>query len=169
MAVNTAQLMVAVGDGYCCLKVSGRASNANAPALEAVFVDTWRRGTRRFVLELSECAGMDSTFIGKLLGISRRLSEDAAHPGTVELLNATDPVLHALDNLGVTSFFKLVQSDPAQTREFEQVQQRALSKTEMTLLCLQAHRNLMEVNPANIPKFKDVARFLEEDLKRGSS
>ena len=24
----------------------------------------------------------------------------------------------------------------------------------------------MEVNPANVPKFKDVTRFLEEDVKR---
>ena len=35
----------------------------------------------------------------------------------------------------------------------------------MSRTCLDAHQTLMEINPANIPKFKDVAQFLADDLK----
>jgi hypothetical protein len=36
----------------------------------------------------------------------------------------------------------------------------------MTEACLEAHRTLMNVNPGNVAKFKDVTQFLAEDLKR---
>ena len=40
------------------------------------------------------------------------------------------------------------------------------SREEVTRNCLEAHRKLMEISPANIPKFKEVAQFLAEDLKK---
>ena len=39
-------------------------------------------------------------------------------------------------------------------------------KTELTHTSLEAHRNLMDANPENEAKFKEVTRFLAEDLKR---
>lgn len=36
----------------------------------------------------------------------------------------------------------------------------------MARTSLEAHQTLMKINPANIPKFKDVAEFLAEDLKK---
>jgi hypothetical protein len=40
------------------------------------------------------------------------------------------------------------------------------SKTEMTKISLNAHRALIALNPANEDKFKDVTRFLEDELNR---
>jgi hypothetical protein len=37
---------------------------------------------------------------------------------------------------------------------------------EVARTCLEAHRTLMELNPGNAQKFKDVAQFLAEDVKR---
>jgi hypothetical protein len=39
------------------------------------------------------------------------------------------------------------------------------SKEEVTRACLEAHRTLMEANPQNVGRFKEVAQFLAEDLK----
>ena len=39
-------------------------------------------------------------------------------------------------------------------------------KRALTEASLEAHKLLMEVNPDNVPKFKDVAQFLTEDLER---
>jgi len=36
----------------------------------------------------------------------------------------------------------------------------------LTEASLEAHKLLMEVNPDNVPKFKDVAQFLAEDMER---
>ena len=40
------------------------------------------------------------------------------------------------------------------------------SAVELARTCLKAHQTLIELNPANAQKFKDVAQFLAEDLKR---
>ena len=36
----------------------------------------------------------------------------------------------------------------------------------MTRTSLEAHQTLIDANPENEAKFKEVTRFLEEDLKR---
>ena len=39
-------------------------------------------------------------------------------------------------------------------------------RKEISRTCLEAHQTLMDINPANVPKFKEVAQFLAEDLKK---
>ena len=39
-------------------------------------------------------------------------------------------------------------------------------KRELAEASLEAHRTLMHLNPENVPRFKDVTKFLEEDLGR---
>jgi hypothetical protein len=40
------------------------------------------------------------------------------------------------------------------------------SRVELTRECLRAHQTLMDIQPENTPRFKDVTKFLAEDLKR---
>ena len=39
-------------------------------------------------------------------------------------------------------------------------------KRELAEASLEAHRILMGINSENVPRFKDVTKFLEEDLGR---
>jgi hypothetical protein len=41
-----------------------------------------------------------------------------------------------------------------------------VTRADVTRNCLEAHKTLMEIKPENVNKFKDVAQFLAEDLKR---
>jgi hypothetical protein len=41
-----------------------------------------------------------------------------------------------------------------------------VDKTQLSRTCLEAHQTLMNINPGNVPKFKEIARFLAEDLKK---
>jgi hypothetical protein len=43
------------------------------------------------------------------------------------------------------------------------------TKAEVTRTCLEAHQILADLNPANAAKFKDVAQFLAEGLKKPKS
>jgi hypothetical protein len=40
------------------------------------------------------------------------------------------------------------------------------TREEVITNCLEAHKILMSIDPANVPKFKEVTQFLAEDLKR---
>ena len=112
---------------------------------------------------------MDSTFLGVLTGFGLKLGQgtnDCCDSG-VELLNANPRITDLLENLGVLHLFKLSSGplkapDGTETRTHTPVNP---SKEEVTRACLEAHRTLMEVNPENVGRFKEVAQFLAEDLK----
>jgi hypothetical protein len=72
-----------------------------------------------------------------------------------------------LDNLGVSHLFKTVSEPLPGSERLNQVVQPPCNpdRKEISRTCLEAHKLLMEINPANVAKFKDVTRFLEEDLK----
>ncbi|MCI0744090.1 MAG: STAS domain-containing protein [Verrucomicrobia subdivision 3 bacterium] len=167
-------LAVWVGDKLVCVKVAGRANFNGSVDFKSLIVGLWERGYNHFVLDLSDCLLMDSTFLGVLAGLGLRLSGNgrasAAHSNgshVIELLNPSPRIADLLENLGITHLFDitrgrlttecLVALDHAPT----ETDRREVQKT-----CLEAHQTLMDVNPANVPKFKDVAQFLAEDLKK---
>ena len=50
--------------------------------------------------------------------------------------------------------------------QLEHAESANADKRELAETSLEAHRTLMHLNPENVPRFKDVTIFLEEDLGR---
>ncbi|HEY5914959.1 MAG TPA: STAS domain-containing protein, partial [Verrucomicrobiae bacterium] len=125
-------------------------------------------GYRYFVLELSDCVLMDSTFLGVLAGFGLKLSSARDAEPAIELLNPNARISDLLDNLGVLHLFKITHGplELAGKGEMQVPCAAAPTREEVTRACLEAHRTLMEINPANVSKFKEVTQFLAEDLKR---
>ena len=172
MTTPPARLSVWADDQLACIKIVGRANFTSSVDFKALVNELLQQGLHCLVLDLSECVLMDSTFLGVLAGFGLKLSGGnggTARPG-IELLNPSARIIELLETLGVLHLFRLIQGDltpPAQA----QSQERALtnpSKDEANQTCYEAHRTLMEISPANVPKFKDVAQFLAEKLKKAS-
>lgn len=165
-----ANLSVWVGDKLVCIKIAGRASFQGSVAFKTLVHGLWRQGHTRFVLDLGECQLMDSTFLGVLAGLGLEFSQErnGNRPGTLELLNPSNRVFDLIDNLGIAHLFRIHQGQAPCTDNLNPVAKPAdqVNRTETTRTCLEAHKLLMEINPANVSKFKDVTRFLEEDLKK---
>ena len=161
-------LMVAIFDHAVCVKISGRANFTNSLDFKRLISELNGRGYHHFILDLSECLLMDSTFLGVLAGIGLKFSEKNGEPvEAVELFNPTERISELLENLGVAHLFKITQAAPAPSAEFRPVdEEKNVSRAEVTRTCLEAHRILMNVNPDNVRKFKDVTEFLAEDLKK---
>ena len=177
MSNGSANLQVWVGEDVVCIRIAGRATFQSSVDFKTLVTSLWQQGKPRFILELSECQLMDSTFLGIMAGLGLKFaseqrvpnSEGAGRRATLELLNASARVLDLLDNLGISHLFQLLECPPPQTGQLSPVPPAAptaAGKLEISKACLEAHRLLMEINPNNVPKFKDVTRFLEEDLKR---
>ena len=169
MTVPSANMLVAVLNGVVCVKISGRANFTSSLGFKALIRELKQRGHDHFVIDLSDCLIMDSTFLGVLAGLGMNL---ACEPGNqcacpMELLNPNARVADLLDNLGVLPLFKLSRCAPAPPANFEPVTPvgESPSRAEISRTCLEAHETLMALNPANDARFKDVARFLAEDLK----
>ena len=172
-------LGVWVGDNLVCVKVAGRANFSGSVDLKTLVSAMWEKGYHHFVLDLTECLLMDSTFLGVLAGLGLKFNHNTQTSATVsgnangngnhaiELLNPSVRIADLLENLGITHLFDITRGQlttecltkldhAPSTADRRQVQQT----------CLDAHRTLMDVNPANVPKFKDVAQFLAEDIKK---
>ncbi len=158
--------MVAVADRVVCVKISGRANFTNSLDLKKLVSELLGRGFTKFILDLSDCILMDSTFLGVLAGIGLQFLDDRTR--TVEVFNPNARIKDLLENLGVAHLFHMTDSKGLPIENFHPVtgDGEQPSRTEVTRTCLEAHKVLMELNPENVRKFKDVAQFLAEDLKK---
>ncbi|MGP8201276.1 MAG: STAS domain-containing protein [Limisphaerales bacterium] len=164
-----AKLMVAVYDRTVCVKVNGRADFTSSLDLKKLISELWQRGYSHFIFELCDCLSMDSTFLGLLSGIGLKLSggKSVQLGAPLELLNPNPRIAETLENLGVTGLFAIRTCAEPASNKFEPLA-KAPNNTQMELTrtCLEAHETLMAIKPENIQKFKDVAQFLADDLKR---
>ncbi|HNQ87337.1 MAG TPA: STAS domain-containing protein [Verrucomicrobiota bacterium] len=160
------RLMVAVCEGTGFFRVCGRATAKESGVFKEAAEGLRGQGLGHLVLDLSRCDSMDSTFIGVLAGLSRRLRTDAAGGGRIELVNLNPLVREQLDNLYVLELFLLTESAAAPGVGYDRLTARPTDKAELCRLMLDAHQTLMAVNPANIPRFRQVTEYLEQDLRR---
>ena len=165
-----ANLSVWADDKVAVLKIVGRANFTSSVDFKAVVQALRANGCQRFVLDLSECLLMDSTFLGVLAGMGLKFSSpsEANHAPTIELLHPNARIADLLENLGVAHLFKVVETNGIDRDHLNRVNNvpHQTDQREISRTCLEAHQTLMDINPANIPRFKDVAQFLAEDLKR---
>ncbi len=175
MSVSPAKMSVFVGEHFACVKIVGWANFTSSVDFKTLISELRQRGYKYFVLDLSECALMDSTFLGVLAGFGLKLWPAQQPPPppqqqpnhAVELLNPNARITELLENLGILHLFKLRNGSLQTPAQPEAAPAHAdPSREELTRACLEAHQTLMQVNPDNVPRFKEVAQFLAEDLKK---
>ncbi len=170
MNAPCANLTVLVGQRFACVKIAGRANFHVSVNFKTVLNELQHQGYPYLVLELSECALMDSTFLGVLAGFGLQANAPAGGCVThaIELRNANERLTELLENLGVLHLFRTTQGDlpagEAVATDLPPICEP--SREELTRASLEAHQTLMDLNLENIARFKDVAKFLAEDLKR---
>src|SRR5881394_298592 len=110
MKTPAANLLVWVGDKNACIKIAGRASFNSSLDFKTLINGLAQRGFSRFVLDLTDCPLMDSTFLGVLAGLGLKIG--SCHNGdsraSIELLNPKPRILDLLENLGVSHLFKVL-------------------------------------------------------------
>ena len=170
MNTPCAKLTVLVGQRFACVKITGRANFNASVNFKTLLGELQQEGYSYIVLELSECALMDSTFLGVLAGFGLKAN---APPGVcpthaIELRNANERLIELLENLGVLHLFQTTQgASPAGGSEAATVPTPCVpSHEELARASLEAHQTLMDLKPENVARFKDVVKFLAEDLKK---
>lgn len=170
MTPNAASLRVHFDAQSACIKVIGRANFNLAVDFKRLLALLQQKNCATFRIDLSECALMDSTFLGVLSGFGLRMSQPAGEPATrlVELFNPNERVGELLENLGVLHLFKVAHgtATPVTSTGDKLCEPGEATREEVTKTCLEAHQKLVEINPENEDRFRDVTKFLAEDLKR---
>ena len=147
------------------IRVEGKGSFQNSSGLKEFAREMTQRGHREFVVDLKNCPVMDSTFMGTLAGIALRLREIGQ--GNLHVINLNERNSDLLSNLGLDQLFSIdlcgvELSDP---QERAPIEAAAADRNAQAKTMLEAHEALVQADPDNITKFKDVLEYLKQDLK----
>src|SRR2546426_7701188 len=156
MGACSPTLQVAVTDQIALVKISGRASFNCSVDFKTLVYELRDRGYRKFVLDLTECLIIDSTFLGVLAGFGLKLAETPGAGPAVTLLNPNQRILDLLDNLGVGHLFCVVPGKDPLSEKCKAVQQidGGPRQEETTPARLKGHPTLIGIKPAKRPKVK---------------
>jgi len=160
-------IQVGVNGSVVWVKVEGKGNFLNSGSLKEFAREMVNRGYREFIVDLENCAMMDSTFMGTMAGMALRLKE--LGQGHLHVVHCGVRSHDLLSGLGLDQIFEihtngsdapkceLLKSEPPS--DAAEAQKKEQAKT-----MLEAHEALCEAAPANFSRFKDVLDYLKQDL-----
>ena len=154
MPPKSSPFQIARSEKAIYVRVAGLGSMHNASALDAFAEREIEEGAEQFILDLSDCTGVDSTFMGTLLGLSNRV-RDLSEAAGVVLINVDDHARKQLSGVGVDAFVTLVKGKsklPSKLRLTE-LSTEPVSDRERLKLMVRAHKDLVEADSRNEAKF----------------
>jgi anti-anti-sigma regulatory factor len=165
------QILVGENGPNVFIRLIGRGYFQNSAALRQYLEDQILRKKSKIDLDLSECTGMDSTFLGTLAGIAMKLQQ--CGEGLLTIRNLTALTRRQLTLLGVDRLecVHLLELPPSPIPEEitpidQKPDQEGDVKKKTAEIMLDAHENLMKISPQNEAEFKDLAEVLRNRLKR---
>ena len=155
---------VATGERAVYVRVHGLASMVNCLCLR-VFIEQMLEAGRNFVVvDLADCTGMDSTFMGVLAGAAT-YEQNGKTPG-IAAVNVSEPLLRLLKNVGLTELI-FVEPEPFETPALEFVRLEEQRGEKERLACVHAaHEHLMKMNDRNEEIFRPFVAALELEMKQ---
>src|SRR5436853_7872668 len=102
MSTSANAMSVWAEDKIAWIRIEGRANFKSSVDFKALINGLIEKGYSHFILDLTECVLMDSTFLGVLAGLGMRFSNprNGEKSATLELLNANARIADLLENLG---------------------------------------------------------------------
>ncbi len=148
------------------IKVEGKGSFLNSAGIKEFAKEMINRGHREFVVDLRNCPVMDSTFMGTMAGVSLKLRE--LRQGTLRVINLNERNNDLLCNLGLDQLFVMDKAGAKAAGEAPEQKplDQETDRTRQTKTMLEAHEALVEADPENLTKFKDVLEYLKQDLNQ---
>jgi anti-anti-sigma regulatory factor len=141
--------------------VEGRGTFLNSGNFKQFAREMVERGYREFIVDLHDCAMMDSTFMGTMAGLALRLKE--LGEGHLQVVHCGQRSRDLLAGLGLDHLFD-ISSNGESAPQCRILQQSEAGKQEQAKQMLAAHEALCEAAPENFPRFKDVLEYLKQDL-----
>jgi anti-sigma B factor antagonist len=166
------ELLVALRKHCALIKVNGRGTFKAGPSLKRFGVSAIEKGCTRIILDMEDCLGMDSTFMGVLAGLALRLQRDVE--GSVIVMNLTTKTASLLRTLGLDRLVECYEEENipdsfrsclADMLDLKDLSMEGDNDRISLITMLEAHQDLVELDPDNLSRFRDVISYLDQDLK----
>jgi anti-anti-sigma factor len=160
-----ANYLVARAGATVYVRAVGLANMKNAPMLDAFLQEEIQQQADTACVDLSACTGMDSTFMGVLVGYSQLMSKSG---GRLVIVNPTEANLRLLQMLGVNAVLPVIERlEISAEVEFVSLPSApSLNVLQRVEVVRRAHQNLIALNASNQAKFSAFLLALEADLER---
>lgn len=164
-----------VFDGFTWIRCEGKGSFLSSPALKQFGELRLGEGEEVLVVDLEECTGMDSTFMGTLAGLAIRLGKNGG--GVLQVAGVDERNRRSLEDLGLDY---VLQIDPegapwqdciADVRAALQLingDEAGVSHAQRASHVLEAHRVLSSTSDSNRERFRQVVDTLESQIDEES-
>ncbi len=122
-----------------------------------------KAGFASFVFDLSACKGLDSTFMGAMVGLAAASEE---HGGTAAVVNASTSNIELLQIVGADKFLRLKGEYQMEDLETENLDVSSPSPERRLELVKKAHENLVDIDKRNAERFGAFLRQLSRELAK---
>ncbi len=142
------------------LRVRGL-GNMNISHVLNDFIETClARHYRNYAIDLAGCRGMDSTFMGTLVGLETSVREAG---GWLCLLNVSESNVNLLKMIGVWGLVPVKEAFPMQAIETQRLYPDRRASCRLRHIH-QAHKNLVEIDERNRERFGAFLAGLEKEM-----
>lgn len=159
-------------DDIVILRIIGRGDMNTAPDLKRLHTQLTQQAetSPRYVIDLAECTGLDSTFMGTLASMS--LHQNKVHGQPLILTNANATTSRQMETLGLGYMMDIRTGGEDMPRHedgeaaFKEADTTEVSEVDRIVHMIDSHETLMDVCSGNEIKFRGVVELLEKSLKR---
>lgn len=146
---------------YC--RVVGIGNMNNCAPFQDFSARLQEQGYHEFVLDFSQCDGLDSTFLGILLGIA--LGNQGVRC-KVLVVNASESIIRILTEVGIDRLLEVL-SEPMQLPRIpmQRLDELPCDGKDRINMILEAHENLCRLAGANKERFGNFIKILRMELE----
>ncbi|MGL5722039.1 MAG: STAS domain-containing protein [Brevinema sp.] len=144
--------------------VFGRGTAEYCPDLDERIKDCLENtSVSRVLFDAEEASYMDSSFIGTILAVKKRLSGD----DSVFLLNPDERIKEIFEVMGLTEFIPSLQLEGLHNVGSSWEVNKKLENTISNMrVLLEAHQNIMETSSENTKRFQAVEKALKAEIEK---
>lgn len=145
------------------VQINGKANYLNCNNFREFIEKMLADGSTQFVLDFTNCKGMDSTFLGILAGTALELKK-LTPPGVFIVCNLGERNHELICNLGLQNLLTIGDDLPkTDDTNFSELKNAEVSDARTVL---NAHENLVKADDENVAKFQDVIAFLRNQVEQ---
>ena len=160
--MNNTKILLAFQNGEYLVKVKGRANFETSPPIRTMTKNLETNKPLGITFDLSECTGMDSTFMGILAMVALKAKNLGL---TMKISGADENCRKLLNGLGLNKIFAYVDEASKDNVAWSDSGASASSRLETAKTVLEAHETLMNVDEENVKRFKNVVDFVKKDIE----
>lgn len=164
-----ASFSVARSESCVVIKISGRANSNSSQSFKRLLTDEWKKGVRQFILDLSECTIMDSTFLGIMVHfVDSAQCESKSDCVSVALFEPIPCILDLIEDLGASSLFTVLDAHDKSNLKFSDMPTESVAD-KRTLLqnSILAHQTLLKLitDPGKRDSIQGLIELMETELQ----